>query len=62
VALRIGHICRWWALGYFKLFEIERNVTLGECLTILPPFRQIDLVDKVRRSGSRRAHQRSHHV
>ncbi|UZJ57239.1 hypothetical protein CBS101457_006559 [Exobasidium rhododendri] len=46
---RISRVAQWWATEYLKHFEIpSRNVTLGECLTILPPFRQIDLVDKLR--------------
>jgi hypothetical protein len=46
---RISRVARWWTIGYLKHFEIpSRNLTLGECLTILPPFRQIDLVDKIR--------------
>jgi hypothetical protein len=49
VGWRISRVARWWAIGYLKHFEIpSRNLTLGECLTILPPFRQIDLVDKLR--------------
>jgi hypothetical protein len=48
---RISRVARWWAIAYLRLFEesrARRNVTLGECLTILPPFRQIPLVDKLR--------------
>lgn len=46
---RISRVARWWAIAYLKHFEIpSRSLTLGECLTILPPFRQIDLVDKLR--------------
>lgn len=46
---KIARVSRWWAIGYLKHFELpDRNVTVGECLTILPPFRQIDLVDKLR--------------
>ena len=48
---RISRVARWWTIGYLKHFEIpsqSRSLTLGECLTILPPFRQIDLVDKLR--------------
>lgn len=46
---RIARIARWWTVGYLKHFELpDRSLTVGECLTILPPFRQIDLVDKLR--------------
>jgi len=49
VGWRISRVARWWTIGYLKHFEIpSRSLTLGECLTILPPFRQIDLVDKLR--------------
>jgi hypothetical protein len=46
---RIARVSRWWTIGYLKHFELQdRDVTLGECLTILPPFRQIDMIDKLR--------------
>lgn len=49
LAWRIARVVRWWAIGYLQHFEIpSRNVTLGECLTILPPFRHIDLIEKLR--------------
>ncbi|KAK0532853.1 hypothetical protein OC835_003202 [Tilletia horrida] len=49
VAFKIARVVRFWAIGYLRHFELpSRNVTLGECLTILPPFRQIDLCDKLR--------------
>lgn len=47
---KTARITRWWAVGYLRHFEIatERNVTMGEHFAILPPFRQIDYVDKLR--------------
>ncbi|KAE8251180.1 hypothetical protein A4X13_0g4113 [Tilletia indica] len=49
IAWKIARTVRWWALGYLRHFELpSRNVTVGEYLTILPPFRQIDLCDKLR--------------
>ncbi|KAK0566783.1 hypothetical protein OC861_003062 [Tilletia horrida] len=49
VAWKISRIVRYWGIAYLRHFELpSRNVTLGECLTILPPFRQIDLCDKLR--------------
>lgn len=49
VGWKMARVSRWWTIGYLKHFELpDRNLTVGECLTILPPFRQIDLVDKLR--------------
>ncbi|CAD6972546.1 unnamed protein product [Tilletia controversa] len=49
VAFKIARTVRWWAVGYLRHFELpSRNLTLGEYMTILPPFRQIDLCDKLR--------------
>lgn len=49
LAWKIARVTRFWAVAYLRHFELpSRNVTLGECLTILPPFRQIDLCDKLR--------------
>ncbi|PWN38275.1 uncharacterized protein FA14DRAFT_24955 [Meira miltonrushii] len=46
---KTARMTRWWAIGYLKHFEIaERNVTIGERFDMLPPFRQIDYVDKLR--------------
>lgn len=58
-AYRLARLARWWALAYLKQFDSDsqgttdsdgtgRSVTLGEALTILPPFRQIDLASKLR--------------
>lgn len=50
VAWRVSRIARWWALRYLSHFDVPqpRSVTLGECLQILPTFRSIDQVDKMR--------------
>lgn len=46
---KTARMTRWWAIGYLKHFEIaERSVTIGERFDMLPPFRQIDYVDKLR--------------
>lgn len=47
-AYKIARIARWWAVAYLKHFEVRSAQTLGEWMTILPPFRQIDLVEKLR--------------
>ncbi|PWN52863.1 hypothetical protein IE53DRAFT_244900 [Violaceomyces palustris] len=47
-AWKIARIARWWAVAYLKHFEVRSAQTLGEWMTILPPFRQIDLVEKLR--------------
>ncbi|EPQ29557.1 uncharacterized protein PFL1_02776 [Pseudozyma flocculosa PF-1] len=47
-AFKIARIARWWAVAYLKHFEVRSAQTLGEWMTILPPFRQIDLVEKLR--------------
>lgn len=47
-ALSIARIARYWAIGYLEHFEVRSAQTLGEWMTILPPFRQIDLVGKLR--------------
>lgn len=47
---KIARVARWWAIGYLSNFDLPnpRSVTLGECLQILPTFRSIDQVDKMR--------------
>ncbi|SNX82265.1 probable conserved hypothetical Ustilaginaceae-specific protein [Melanopsichium pennsylvanicum] len=47
-ALSIARLARYWAIGYLEHFEVRSAQTLGEWMTILPPFRQIDLVGKLR--------------
>ncbi|KAN0059757.1 hypothetical protein ACQY0O_008330 [Thecaphora frezii] len=47
-AFKVARIARWWAVSYLKHFEVRSAQTLGEWMTILPPFRQIDLVEKLR--------------
>jgi Fungal Zn(2)-Cys(6) binuclear cluster domain len=49
IGWKTARMTRWWAIGYLKHFEIpERNSTILEDLGMLPPFRQIDYVDKLR--------------
>lgn len=49
IGWKTARMTRWWAIGYLKHFEIAgRNVTIGEELLLLPPFRQIDYADKLR--------------
>lgn len=50
-AYRLARTARWWALAYLRQFDLQtagRTVTLGEALTILPPFRNIDMSAKLR--------------
>ncbi|CAO1639049.1 unnamed protein product [Sympodiomycopsis kandeliae] len=55
-AYSLARLARWWSLAYLKQFDSQhhsnadgtRSVTLGEALTILPPFRQIDLASRLR--------------
>lgn len=59
-AWKLARTARWWALAYLRHYELNmtpgpfggvgqgRSVTLGEALTILPPFRNIDLSVKLR--------------
>lgn len=47
-ALSVARLARYWAIGYLEHFEVRSAQTLGEWMTILPPFRQIDLVGKLR--------------
>ena len=47
-ALSIARLARYWAISYLEHFEVRSAQTLGEWMTILPPFRQIDLVGKLR--------------
>ncbi|TKY85223.1 hypothetical protein EX895_006303 [Sporisorium graminicola] len=47
-ALSIARLARYWAIAYLEHFEVRSAQTLGEWMTILPPFRQIDLVGKLR--------------
>lgn len=38
-AFSIARLARYWAIGYLEHFEVRSAQTLGEWMTILPPFR-----------------------
>lgn len=45
---QIARVARWWTLAYLRLFSRRNEATLGEALTILPPFRNIEEADRLR--------------
>ena len=44
----IARVARWWTVAYLRLFSRRDGATLGEALTILPPFRNIEQADRLR--------------
>ncbi|KDN43201.1 hypothetical protein K437DRAFT_154048 [Tilletiaria anomala UBC 951] len=45
---QMSRVARWWTLAYLRLFSRRNEATLGEALSILPPFRNIDEADRLR--------------